>query len=121
MTLFQLLSLIPLSLLTAISVLNIVRRRGRLRISLLWLVVWLATGLAILQPRLAVEAATVVGIGRGADLVFYCNVLFTLAGFFYVYLRQRAVQRQLTLLVRELALSRALPPDPVSAVPGEPA
>lgn len=111
MTLFQLLSLVPLSILTAISLTNAIRRRGRLRISLMWLTLWLGAATLVLFPQLAMGAARIVGIGRGADLVFYCNVLATFSGFFYFYLRQRALQQQITVVVRELAIAQAAAPE----------
>ncbi|MDD9936230.1 MAG: DUF2304 domain-containing protein [Myxococcales bacterium] len=110
MNTFQILSLLTLGALAAISISNIVLRRGRLRFSLMWLAVWVGAGAAIARPDLAVIAARLVGIGRGADLVFYCNVLLTLAGFFYFYLRNRQTQRQLTVMVREVALLHATSP-----------
>jgi hypothetical protein len=88
-----------------LSLANLIRYRGRSRVTFLWLVVWFLSGIALVYPSLAVTAARAMGVGRGADLVFYFNVLVTLSGFFLVYLRQRKLDRQITVLVRELALT----------------
>lgn len=53
------------------------------------------------------RVANIFGIMRGADFVSYCGLLGGLIGFSVVYLRFRRVDRQLTLVVRELAFARA--------------
>jgi hypothetical protein len=93
-----------------INLSNIARRRGRLRNSFRWLMLWCATGTVLVYPQLTVTAAHAMGIGRGADLVFYCNVLATLVGFFAIYIRQRKIDHQLTVMVRELAIINAVGP-----------
>jgi hypothetical protein len=63
--------------------------------------------LAILVPAWLSAVANVVGIGRGADLLLYGTVIAFIA---YVLVDQRRAarrQRQITLLVRALALSEA--------------
>jgi hypothetical protein len=103
---FQLFGISIVGILVVFTVANIFRYRGRTRTSVLWLLVWVVTGAVLLKPSLAVGIARMMGIGRGADLVFYVNVLITLGGFFIVYLRHRRYERQITLLVREIALLR---------------
>jgi hypothetical protein len=51
-----------------------------------------------------------VGIGRGADIVLYCAVLVGTFVAFRLSLAQRRLEREMTLLVREVALLRAEPP-----------
>jgi hypothetical protein len=103
---FQLFGIALVTIFILLSVTNIIRYRGRPRVTFLWLLVWILSGIAIADPSIAVVAARAVGVGRGADLVFYFNVLMTLMGFFVVYLRQRKLDRHITVLVRELALTR---------------
>jgi hypothetical protein len=80
-----------------------VLRRGRLvRCS-----VWLAAAVAIARPALVQEVALAIGIGRGADVVLYVFVLAFLATAFYGYSRQVHLQRQVTELVRHLAIQEA--------------
>jgi hypothetical protein len=62
---------------------------------------------SILRPELTQRAANVVGVGRGTDLLLYLLTavfLYVVVGFF---LRFRDMERQLTLLARQLALDEA--------------
>ena len=73
----------------------------------IWATVWLVAAIAILWPGLTSRVAQVLGIGRGADLVFYSAVVIMLIGFWMIYIRLRRVRRDITLLVRELAILEA--------------
>lgn len=67
----------------------------------------LATATMILLPGVSSWAAGIVGVGRGADLLFY-SVTVGFACFLAAYYgRMRALNRQITALTRELALVRA--------------
>ncbi len=119
MTIFQQVGLLLMAIMILVSVRNIVRRRGRFRVSVFWLLIWVTASAVLIRPELAVETARALGIGRGADLIFYCNVLLTLVGFFTVYLRQRRLENHITLLVRELALASSSNPPPPGKLPPE--
>lgn len=121
MTLFQYFGISLIAVLAAVSLANLVRYKSRARASLFWLMLWVIAGVAMIHPRLTFTVARAMGIGRGADLVFYFNVLITLIGFFFVYLRQRRLERQLTILVRELALVTSLGPTASSPPLSDPA
>ena len=73
----------------------------------IWLAVWLAAGVAVLWPEATSRVARALGIGRGADLVFYCAVVIMLIGFWTIYIRLRRVRSDITALVRHLALQDA--------------
>ena len=63
-------------------------------------------------PDLSTRVANAVGIGRGADLVFYVFMLIVFAAIANLHLRLRAQNEVVTLLARELALATArVPPD----------
>ena len=85
----------------------VVRFRHR-SIVLLELLAWLAlwTGMAVLAiwPDLSQRLAVILGVGRGVDAVLYLSVVGLAYVFFRLYLRMRSLDRQVTLLVRELAL-----------------
>ncbi len=83
------------------------RNAGTRRDQFLWSMLWIVSGIAIAWPRLTVIVAGVLGIGRGADLVFYCAVVVMMIGFLMVYARLRRLRRQLTLIVRHLAIEEA--------------
>jgi hypothetical protein len=85
--------------------------RGQLRkrVAAFWILVWCGGALALAWPGLTVRIARALGVGRGTDLLLYCTVLATTWGFFWVYTRMRRVDRQLTQLVRQLAIKNAEP------------
>ena len=62
--------------------------------------------LFIFQPQLTDYVAHFVGIGRGADFIFYLSTLFLLCISFHFYLRSLAYEEKLTLIVRQIALMK---------------
>jgi hypothetical protein len=78
------------------------------RRSWLWRGAILVTAaVAIVQPALVQRLAVLLGVGRGADAVLYLFVLAFLLVSFYFYARYVRLQRQLTQVVRHLALQEA--------------
>ncbi len=75
------------------------------RAAIAWLALWVGAGVAIARPSITIRIARLLGIGRGADLVFYCAILAMLIGFFVVYIRLKRLDHQITILVRHAALS----------------
>lgn len=71
---------------------------------IVWLGFWAAVGLCVLVPQLIQRFAQVLGVGRGADAVFYLSLVGLSYAFFRLYLRTRHMEQQLTMLVRKLAL-----------------
>ena len=63
--------------------------------------------LSVLFPQWLTWVAQLIGVGRGADLVLYGLVLMFLAFVYSQYRRNLALQRQLTLLSRKIALLEA--------------
>jgi hypothetical protein len=82
--------------------------------------VWVLAGVAIANPGVPQRIATAVGIERGADLVSYCFVLAFLSASFYFYARCVRLQRQLTEIVRHLAIREGQQGEP-DARPDRPA
>ncbi len=82
----------------------ILTRRSVLR--RLFVLCFFGTGLLfILYPDLTMTLAHGVGIGRGADLIFYLSILFLFFLWFNFYVRFRVLEERLTTVVRELAIS----------------
>jgi hypothetical protein len=108
MTLFQWLALSLLGVLFLGDLLHL-RRTGPVPrvVRLFRCLVWLAAALAITQPDRLTWLARSVGIGRGADVVLYVFVLAFLLVSFYFYSRYVRLQRQMTQLVRHLAIREA--------------
>ncbi len=69
--------------------------------------VWLAAAVAIAVPNLVQRLADALGIQSGANVVLYLFVLAFLGASFYFYSRYVRLQRQLTLLVRHMAIREA--------------
>src|SRR5204862_219906 len=78
---FQTISLTVAALLFAVTLAAAARRAINRRAALGWAVLWIAAAVAIARPSLTVAVARFLGIGRGADLVFYCAILGMLVAF----------------------------------------
>lgn len=79
------------------------------------LFVWTLTAVAVANPKLVTSTAHVLGIERGADLVLYLFVFAFLATSFFLYAQTVKLRREITDLVRYIAIREAVPPG------GEPA
>jgi small membrane protein len=107
MNLFQGLTLTVLSVVLLAESCGLARKSSGRKLRVLRMLVWGAAAAAIMNPGLPQAAATFVGIGRGADLVMYVGLLAFLATFFYFYSRCIRLQRQITDVVRHLAIQNA--------------
>jgi hypothetical protein len=107
MNLFQWLAISVLGLLLGLELVRFARGPGARLFWALRCLVWLAAALAIARPDLVQSAANAIGIGRGADVVLYVFVLLFPAVSFYLYSRCVRLQRQVTELVRHIAITEA--------------
>ena len=107
MTLFQAI-LTPTCLLVAVVV-SVRTMRGSLSrwSGLCWTVTWLTAAFFIAAPTFLTPVARWLGIGRGADLVFYSAVLAGLGIALYFYSRFRRLEVLVTGLIRREALEAA--------------
>jgi hypothetical protein len=105
MTTFQTIGLPLVALFAAITVAAIVRHSIQWRAGAAWLLVWAAAAYAIARPSITITVAHALGIGRGADLILYCSILAMLIGFFFIYVRFRRLDREITRLVRHMAIA----------------
>ena len=76
--------------------------------------------LAVLFPDATNAIAHAVGVSRGADLIFYTSVMVFLYNAVAVSQRIHRLERQVTVLTRELAISRAEQPEPLAEQPERP-
>lgn len=106
MTRFQVFLVIFFGATALLSVLAIMRTPLR-RPALAALIVSLIACAAAIWPDATTDIAQWVGITRGTDLILYCAVLTMLAGFFTFYVRLRQLRRELTLVVRHVAMLEA--------------
>ena len=113
---FQIIALGVVALLLLLSAVLLVKGWATRRDAILWMLLWLAAGVAIVWPDVTKVVANALGIGRGADLLLYCTFVAMMVGFLMVFARLRRLRRELTLLVRHLAITNAAvntsPPSP---------
>jgi len=110
MNIFQWIAVPLLGLLFLLDLRRLLQRPGFRLDRVLRCLTWLAAAVAIADPALTVAAANAVGIARGTDLVLYVFVLVFLAVAFHLYARTVRLERQMTDLVRHIAISDARPP-----------
>lgn len=104
---FQLLALVLLGLLLSGAIFGVRRRALTAKEGVVWGSLVLAAAVVVLRPGITVSIAKALGIGRGADLVFYTAVAAMMVGFWKTYMNLRAHRRELTVLVRHIALLEA--------------
>jgi len=113
---FQIVLLVVLGGMVAFIVQAVVRGRLGRPAGAIWLVVLGIGIVAAIDPNSTTSIARRLGISRGTDLILYVLVLAVLQGFLVFYLRLRRVRRELTILVRRLAIMEA----PLNRLPDAP-
>ena len=104
---FQIIICALLPLLLAGSIVAARRKWFTRAACFLWCAVWVAAAAAVIWPEITSAIANVLGIGRGADLVSYGGIVAMLVGFWTLYVRLYRLRREITLLVRKLAILEA--------------
>jgi hypothetical protein len=105
---------VPLCLLAAIFVLSrLARGKISKRSGVYWFVLWATAALVIAYPMVTTVIARRLGIGRGADLVFYLAILGGVMTSLYFYVRFRRLEILVTDVMRREALA-----DPQFGHPG---
>lgn len=107
LTTFQTIAVIITGVVLAATIAAAVSHAVEWRTAFAWSAVWIAAAAAILRPSITVAVAHFLGIGRGADLVFYCAILGMMFGFFAVYIRIKRLEGEITRLVRAIAIRDA--------------
>lgn len=74
------------------------------RAAALWSLLWVAGAVVVLRPEVATLFARAVGVGRGSDAVLYVSVLAVAFLVFRQFLRIDKLERDITKLVRRIAL-----------------
>lgn len=90
-----------------VFILYVFRLRSLFLDRILLLVITACGLLLVTNPDIATRIANLFGIGRGADLLLY---LFVIAGLFFavgISSENKRLQRQITELVRHIAISNA--------------
>jgi hypothetical protein len=107
---FQVLAITLLLLIVIFDSLRVYKQSGSWIGYILRTLIWLSACLFILFPDTLTYFANRLGIGRGADVLLYLLALAFIAVSFLLYTRIVQLQRQITQLVRHLALTQPLSP-----------
>src|SRR5262245_16896992 len=62
----------------------------------------------VILPNIANWLAHLVGVGRGADLLMYIGLMGIMYLLILIYSRLNALEAKITLLVRDIAISRSV-------------
>ncbi len=117
MNLFQIVALAVVGLLAIFTLVALARGWATRRETALWICVWIAAAVALVWPNFTTKIAKAVGIDRGSNLLLYCAVVVMMIGFLMTYVRLRRLRRDMTLLVRHLAIRDAADPTDTDADP----
>ena len=115
---FQIVAVVVLAGLLIRDLLNWSRSPASLMVRLLRVGVWVGAAVAIAVPGLVQDVASLLGIGRGADVVLYVFVLAFLWTSFFLYARCLRLEREITTLTRHIAIRDAVKA-PAGQSPGD--
>jgi hypothetical protein len=71
-----------------------------------WACFWVAAATLVLMPRITQWFAKLLGVGRGADAVFYVSIVVLFYLNYRLEAKLRGLNQQITQLVRKLAIER---------------
>lgn len=72
-----------------------------------WTIVWVGVICVAVFPSIFVTLSRVLGIGRGVDILLYGGMILLFYLLFRVYVKVEAQQKDMTTLVREIAIKNA--------------
>jgi hypothetical protein len=107
LNLIQMILLVFVASLLLVALIATIRGRVSRVAGALWVVICLGGGAAVIWPGLTTRVARFLGIGRGTDLILYGTVVGMVLGFIMMYIRIRRLRRDITLLVRQIAIRDA--------------
>ncbi|HPA25821.1 MAG TPA: DUF2304 domain-containing protein [bacterium] len=70
----------------------------------LWFVFWILTAVLVWLPGSLTKIANFLGIGRGADLIFYASLILIFYLIFRIYLKLEKIEKHITKIVRKNTL-----------------
>ena len=85
----------------------LIRVRSKVLDRVIFVAILLLGMLLVLYPDITMKLANLVGIGRGADLVFYLAILFFCFCFLLSYGKIKELEKNMTELVRNDAIDNA--------------
>ena len=70
-----------------------------------WLIFWLGVIFVVLYPEITSFVARFLGVGRGADVVVYISLILIFYFIFYITIKLRRTEQEITKLVRKISFS----------------
>lgn len=107
MTIFQILILI----FVGFVIYNALRRFFKKDISFwlmtFWVGLWILVGIIAVFPVIIEYTATLVGVGRGVDLLIYLALMVCFYNLFKISTKQKKLEKNIVDLVRKNAIDKA--------------
>ena len=89
-----------------VAILRLKNNKMSVGLALLWIIIWLVVIWVSIFPNSTNAFATLTGIGRGLDLVLIIGLIVGYYLIFKMYGMIESMDKEITLLVREIALQR---------------
>lgn len=89
-----------------VAILRLKNNKMSVGIAFLWIIIWLVVIWVSIFPNSTNTFATLTGIGRGLDLVLIIGLIVGYYLIFKMYGMIENMDKEITLLVREIALQR---------------
>lgn len=71
---------------------------------LIWVLLWLAVGFLVWVPQVTNRVAGWLGVGRGADAVFYISIVVIFYALFRLHGKLENLEHQLSEMAKKVAL-----------------
>lgn len=81
-----------------------IRREISLRRLLAWAALWVGASVVVLIPTTSERLATLLGVGRGVDVIIYLSIALLFYLQYRLFARLDRIERDITKIVREQAL-----------------
>ena len=89
-----------------VAILRLKNNKMSVGLAFLWIIIWLVVIWVSIFPNSTNAFATLTGIGRGLDLVLIIGLIVGYYLIFKMYGMIESMDKEITLLVREIALQR---------------
>lgn len=106
MTLIQIIALLFFSFAASRAVLRAKDKKINLIELLFWLSIWLGLIIVVFFPQILSNIASILGIGRGVDVLVYSSISILFYLIFRLYIKLEETEMEITKLVREIALRK---------------
>ena len=84
--------------------LQLKRRSMTLNEGLFWMFVWISVIVFLIFPEFFGYVADILGVGRGVDALMYISIVVLFYLIYRLYAKVDTLERQITYIVREIAI-----------------